>query len=98
WLRVARPAEAPLRLLVHVSAEAPCRASASCGAAEDSARLGGGEDAVLSLAVPAGAGPLDLRLAADRGGLVVRAFGLAREAMPEERLSLHEALLFLRLT
>jgi tetratricopeptide (TPR) repeat protein len=98
WLRVARPDPAPLRLLVLVAAAVPCRVSAGCGGAEAVGRLDRGERLLLSLAVPAGNSPLDLRLTADRDGAVVRAFGVAREAVPEERLALHEALLFRHLT
>ena len=98
WLRVARPDPAPLRLLVHVAAAAPCRAVAACDGAEAAVRLHAGEQVLLSLAVPAGSRPLDLRVWADRAGLVVRGFGVAREALPEERLSLQEALLFRHLT
>jgi hypothetical protein len=98
WLRVARPDPAPLRLLVHVAARAPCGVSAGCGDAEAAARLEGGESALLSLAVTGGPGPLDLRVSADRDGAVIRAFGVAREARAEERLALQEALLFRHLT
>jgi len=98
WLRIARPDPAALRLLILVSAAAPCRISAACGGDEATGRLDHGEALLLSLAVPPGNGPLDLRLSAGRDGALVRAFGLAREAMPTERLSLHEALLFRQLT
>lgn len=98
WIRVARPDPAPLRLLVHVSGSAPCRVAAACGGAEAAARLDGGDRALLSLAVPAGTAPLDLRVSTDRDGALVRAFGVAREARPEERLALQETLLFRHLT
>lgn len=98
WIRVARPDPAPLRLLVRIAARAPCRVSAGCGDAEASARLDGGEHRLLSLRVAEGPATLDLRVSSDRDGAVVRAFGVAREATPEERLSLQEALLFRHLT
>jgi hypothetical protein len=98
WLRVARPDPAPLRMLVMVSATASCRLSAACGGAEAACRLGPGEGRLLSLPLPAGEGPLDLRLSADAEGGLVRGFGVAREALPEERLSLQEALMFRHLT
>lgn len=98
WIRLARPDSGPLRLMVHVAATSPCGVSAACGGAEASHRLDAGEGRLLSLPVPGGNGPLDVRLSTDREGAVVRALGVARETEPAERLALQEALLFRRLT
>jgi tetratricopeptide (TPR) repeat protein len=98
WIRLARPDPEPLRLIIHVAATSPCGVSAACGGAEASCRLDSGEGRLLSLLVPGGNGPLDVRLSTDREGAVVRALGVAREREPAERLALQEALLFRRLT
>jgi tetratricopeptide (TPR) repeat protein len=100
-LRLERPGRAPVRLLAAVDAKAPCNLALACGAAETGLALEADEGAVLSLALPAGEAPLDLRLSVAAAGAGpaarLRALGVAPEGDTAARLSLHEALLFRRL-
>jgi hypothetical protein len=96
WIRLGRAEPGALLMLVMVAAQAPCRITAGCGAAEAEAVLDTGEATILRLALPAGEGPLDLRLASDGPGARAVAVGVAGAGAAEQRLALHEALLFRR--
>jgi tetratricopeptide (TPR) repeat protein len=96
WIRLGRAEPGALLMLVMVAARAACRITAGCGDAEADTALDPGEAAILRLPLSAGEGPLDLRLAADGPGARAVAVGVARADEAEQRLALHEALVFRR--